>query len=168
MDTAGPYKHPRWFKELDAAKLIEFLYLTGAHPAVIANPETYRLRSELRGAYLHVLWERPKKKGMAATMDLPVVRAESPVVKWLPEFIESAKVRPYTTAYLNRLLREVGKKAGVPLSARRMRHTCGVRVARKSRDIATVCAWLNCSKSTAADYLRVASSSDPRMLEVAE
>ncbi len=167
-EVAKSFKHEGWYGGVDPYQVVEFLQLTGAHPVVLAKPDRFRLRSQLRGAHLHVLWERPKKSGMAATMDLPVVRGENPAAHWIPSFIDSLRTRPYTTAYLNRLLREVGATAGVPLSARRLRHTCGVRVARKSRDIATVIAWLNCSKATAADYLRVASGDDPRMLEVAE
>ena len=86
----------------------------------------------------------------------------------IPALFASVRSRPYSRAFQNRLLREIGVAAGVPLSARRLRHACGVRIARKSRDLWTVCAWLNCSKAVAAECLRVRSANDPRMLELAE
>ena len=167
-EAARNFRHEGWYENLRALPLVEFLYLTGAHPIVLAQPVRFNLRSKVEGSYLHVLWERPKKSGIAASMDLPVAREASETANWIPAFISAVVARPYSTVVSNRLLREVGVAAGVPLSARRLRHTCGVRIARKSRDIATVCAWLNCSKSVAADYLRIGSATDPRMLELAE
>jgi hypothetical protein len=167
-EAARTFSHPGWYEGIDAGHLVEFLVLSGAHPSVLADPVGHGLRAEARKAHLHVLWDRPKKRGIAAAMDLPLVRLGTPEAEWIPSFIESVRARPYTTVYLNRLLREIGEKAGVPISARTLRHTCGVRVGRKTRDIATVLRWLNCSKANAAEYLRVATSDDPRMLEVAD
>ncbi len=167
MATAKGFKHEGWYENISPDLLIEFAYLTGCHPIVLANPTYYDLRSQVVGKHLHVLWSRPKKTGLAASMDLPLAEVKTSRAKWIPEFIHSLHQHTYTTQHINRMLREIGKKAGVPVSMRTLRHTCGVRIARESRDIAVVCWWLNVTPRVAAMYLRLSSSSDPRMLEMA-
>ena len=157
-----------WFPGFEAAHLIEFVYLTGAHPDVIAHPGRYDLRTEGRNGHLHVIWGRPKKRGVYALTDLPVVRSDAPAASWLPGWVRGLRAHTYGSRHLNRLCHLVGKEAGVPFSLRTLRHCCGVRIARKARDPARVQAWLNCSAQVALQYTRIASADDPRMLELAE
>jgi hypothetical protein len=169
LDAARSFHHPTWFPDLDAAQVIEFVYLTGAHPAVLAQAQGHQLRAAVEtDGVLHVRWTRPKKRGMAGEMDLPVAAASDPAAVWIPDLVAQLRARPYTTQHLSTLLRLVGAEAGVPLSFRALRHTCGVRIARESRDPSAVVAWLNCSLEVATrHYLRLASSRDPRFLALA-
>lgn len=167
-EAARSFQHPAWFAEINAGQLVEFLYLTACHPSVVAHPARHHLRYEARvDGCLHVLWTRPKKRGLAGETDLPIAVLGSPEARWIPRFIDTLRARSYEEHHLARLLRSIGKLAGVPLSARVLRHTRGVDVAQRSRDPAMVAFWLNCSVGVAAQYLRLSGSSDPRALALA-
>lgn len=168
LQAAGRFPRGTWFEGFRADRLVEFVYLTGAHPDVLARPAFYDLRVERRNDHVHVVWGRPKKGGVFALTDLPVVRAGSPQAAWLESFVRSLRSRTYGVRHLNRLCHAIGKSCATPFSLRTLRHTCGIRVARRSRDPAIVQAWLNCSAGVALQYVRVASADDPRMLGVAE
>lgn len=168
--AAADFSQNGWFPGVDPLHFVKFAARIGLHPAVLARPEQYRLSYERKGGRLFVSFYRPKKRGgMKAAQELNICSLEKPEATWIPEFIDGWKARPYSTQHINRYLHALGEAAGVPLSMRRFRHTCGVRVARKSKgDLGAVVAWLNCSPTTAAAYLRVARSDDPRMAEIAD
>ena len=167
-EAARAFQHPAWFAEINPAQLVEFLYLTACHPAVVAHPARHHLRYDSLGDVLHVRWTRPKKTGLAGECDLPIAMLGSPAARWIPRFIDALKVHSYEEHHLARLLRSIGKLAGVPLSARVLRHTRAIEVSRRTRDPALVAYWLNCSPAVAAQYLRVSGSSDPRLLALAD
>lgn len=159
---------PGSFEGLTPWEIIEFLELTGMAPIVLCRPQKWNLRSapDLPDGTLHVRFTRHKKKGISGETDLPVVTLDDPGARWIPAFIDRAVRRPFSLRTLHRVVSAVGRAAGIPLSARTLRHTCGVRIA-KSGDIGLVCAWLNCSPVTAAHYLRIAGAHDPRFLALA-
>lgn len=168
LETARAFRHETWFRDVNAGELVEFLYLTGAHPIVIADPVRSQLRATAEpDGFLHVRWSRAKKRGMKAEMDLPIATLEHPAARWIPRFIVRTRERPYSTRRINDLFLLLSKLSGIPVSPRTLRHTQGVDTARKSRDPAVVAWRLNCSVGTAYQYLRVAGSSDPRILALA-
>lgn len=159
---------PGWFEGVTPWQVVEFLELTGVAPMVLCKAATKNLRSapDLVDGRLHVRFTRHKKSGLAGEQDLPVVTLEDPAAQWIPPLIRRFHNHPWTTMHLYRLVSMVGQAAGIPLSARILRHTCGVRIAAAG-DMALVCDWLNCSVATAVDYLRLARAHDPRFLALA-
>lgn len=146
--------------------VFEFLELTGVAPVVLAQAPRFNLRCEAdpSDGRLHVRFTRHKKHGIAGEQDLPVVTLDDPGATWIPQLVARFRARPYSPQWVGELLRAIGAEAGVPCSARALRHTCGIRVGSDSRDPAVVQAWLNCSALQAVQYVRVSSSRDPRVL----
>ena len=165
--VAEGFKDDRgWFGDWNALHIVLFLERTGAHPEVLARAKQHHLEVVAEKGYLWVRWSRPKKKGMAATCNLPAWK-DIPENRWVFSFVQYAIENPRSLFFHYQLLRAVGDKAGIHLTARRLRHLCGVHVARDTRDINVVTQWLNCTLRTALAYIRIGGN-DPRMLAVAE
>lgn len=135
---------PGWFEGLDPAKVILFLYHTGAHPSVLRRAKTNGLRYD--AATGKVLWNRPKTKA-----EVPPTVPVS-IRPWISEFIEVQTGRSEKT--YQRLVIAVGIAAGLPgMTPRTLRHDFLTRVAEKTGDVREVMRLGACTLKVAMRYI---------------
>jgi len=106
--------------------LILFLVNTGMHISVLVDKK----KSELRYENGHISWRRPKTRKYVR------IRAAKVIQPFIDEILAMPK---YSRQYYFNLLKDIGKRAGVPdLSPLTLRHTFGVNMLKKGADIPTL------------------------------
>ena len=159
VDQNSPvYRHEQ------AEAYVRLLLVSGMHPSVLSNPRKSRIATEISSQIVRVIWERPKKKGKAAlcSLSLPL-----PEYQWVMPFIEDLVSRPVCYDTIKRLLHAVGARAGVVLSARRLRHTCAVHLLRAGVPSSVVQDQLNVSPQVLRAYGRYLSEDRERIVQEA-
>lgn len=119
--NAAVIRDPRDPQLYFRARLVQFLFLFGPHPAVFEDPVRWSLRFD--GKYLR--WNRPKT-WWAISFPVPEKHRS-----WVDEFLQSLPAQSKRT--FQREVRRAGILAGVPtLSPRALRHTTAARLMERT------------------------------------
>ena len=159
VDQNSPvYRHEQ------AEAYVRLLLVSGMHPSVLSDPRKSRITTERASQSVRVVWERPKKKGKAAlcSLSLPL-----PEYAWVAGFVADIVSDPICYDSIKRLLHAVGARAGVVLSARRLRHTCAVHLLRAGVPSSVVQDQLNVSPQVLRAYGRYLSEDRERIVQEA-
>ena len=155
----------------EARRIILILLYTGMHISVLCKPKkgvkNYDLQIINKNKKLYFQWKRPKKKGKEAIVNIPVV-PEIDFEDSLRSFIKHLRTRRRKSnrIYYYRLLKKIGKGAGVPnLSPMSLRHTFGLILADKGFNIDYIIQKMNCTRKTAESYLKYSTKRSDDVFE---
>jgi integrase len=151
----------------DTLKTYLLLRYIGFHPRVIF-PFDYSDEIKIKEYNLHkglddnkreiFIWDRPKKRGAKAYTTAPRHPSiDFDVEKFIREVRGRKSKYKRSTAYGNRLIRELGEDIGIfNLSPLSLRHTLAVELYKGGMPLPVICDTLNMSPTTARTYIRFA------------
>lgn len=110
------------YNDFDPVHVALWIGRTGMHPVVLAEPVSHNLELRETPKGLSAVWDRPKKKGLDARTEVPLV--DPLVLPWAREFVAEIRAKPPTLSSIGRSLRDLGRQAGLNyLGPRCLRHT---------------------------------------------
>ena len=154
------------YSNQDGLKAIQLIRYTSMHISVISDPAKHNLRAEKAPDGEYIAWDRPKKKGRGAHVE---IRRSRHITYDLNEFISdlmkrrtlcdmdnNARGKRYRIhrQYWFTLFRRIGERAGVPqLTPLSLRHTFAVQSIpilgpELTREV------LNCNEKTFRHYTK--------------
>lgn len=151
----------------DCLNTILFLRWTGAHISVLSQPAKHNLRIENHPDGLYIMWERPKKKGRQAHVDIKAHKNLIGVydvgawIETLKRREQSKNPRKISRQYFYQLVKQAGVSAGKPnLSPMTFRHTFGVWLLNQGAPQEFVRQKLNVSPRVLQTYLKYTRETD--------
>lgn len=150
----------------DTEKAFLLMRYTAAHPSVI-GPYDYE-KKKMTDRNLHegmdergravIIWDRPKKEGVAAK----TIILKHPAIKFdVKAFADEVRGRKSkykrSRQYFWWLISELGDKAGAIISPLSFRHTLAVEMVRGGVRQSIICDTLNVSPSTVRRYVKLQS-----------